>query len=64
LCNFKRSEFKVATHNSGVIKFHLESGATVVKLDSDSTYFNFDEDSIRQFLIRFESKFDPLFVTN
>ena len=64
LCNFKRSVFKVSTHNSGVIKFHLKCGATIVKLDSDSTYFNFEEDSIRQFLIRFESKFAPLFVIN
>ena len=62
LLHLKEAEFKVVTHNQNVVNFHLKSGATLLKEDSGLIYFKFDEESIKKFLIRFESKFGSLFV--
>lgn len=60
LCGFNSAEFVVKSHNRNIINLHVKSGAKIFKVDTDSTYFRIDSESIHKFLNRFEDKFGSL----
>ena len=65
LFNYESCEFKVKSHNKSVIKLHLKTGATIIGVKGDLTYFRIENQIIKSFLKKYESRFGDLeFVYN